>query len=75
MQGKCLRRKRLLMVVPWDKEEKRTLTSHFEIFVVKFFSKMIALLSQFQYKSFSKKKRKKEKKRKIKRDLQSSFFI
>ena len=65
MQGKCLRRKRLLMVVPWDKEEKRTLTSHFEIFVVKFFSKMIALLSQFQYKSFSKKKeRKKEKKNK-----------
>ena len=53
------------MAVPWDEEEKRTLTSHFEIFVVKFFSKMIALLSQFQYKSFSKKKkRKKERKEK-----------
>ena len=68
------KKKRLLMAVPWDKEEKRTLTSHFEIFVVKFFSKMIALLSQFQYKSFSKKK-KERKKRKIKRDLQSGFFI
>ena len=69
------KKKRLLMAVPWDKEEKRTLTSHFEIFVVKFFSKMIALLSQFQYKSFSKKKKKERKKRKIKRDLQSGFFI
>ena len=28
------KKKRLLMAVPWDKEEGGTLTSHFEIFVL-----------------------------------------
>ena len=61
------------MAVPWDKEEKGTLTSHFEIFVLfDFFQKWLHYFHNFNINLFPKKKERKEKEKETS-SLTSSF--